>query len=164
MTRGRWVRAARGVLPAAAALWAVLLVSAPWLGGPGAGLGVGARVAAATYLVGSLVCHQRPLRSFHLAGAQLPVCGRCTGLYVSAGAGATAAWIAGRRRRRRWSGARWARWRVWLIGSALPTLASVGGEAAGWWAGSNAGRAAAGIPLGFAVGVLLAEFRSFEVD
>ena len=37
------------------------------------------------------VCHQRPERSFHVAGVQLPVCARCTGLYVSGAAGALAA-------------------------------------------------------------------------
>ena len=31
------------------------------------------------YQAGSLVCHQRPERSFHLAGVQLPVCARCFG-------------------------------------------------------------------------------------
>src|SRR5438067_12965322 len=36
------------------------------------------------YLIGSIVCHQRPERSFHLWSAQLPVCARCTGIYAGA--------------------------------------------------------------------------------
>ena len=40
------------------------------------------------YAVGWLICHQRPERSFHLAGAQLPVCARCLGLYAGGAAGA----------------------------------------------------------------------------
>lgn len=40
--------------------------------------------ALAVYFVGSLVCHQKPERSFHAWGAQLPVCARCTGIYVGA--------------------------------------------------------------------------------
>ncbi len=59
------------------------------------------RVAAAFYLVGGAVCHQRPERSFHWRGVQLPVCGRCTGLYVAAAAGSLAAWVPRRLRRRR---------------------------------------------------------------
>jgi hypothetical protein len=31
-----------------------------------------------------LICHQRPERSFHLLGTQLPVCARCMGIYVGA--------------------------------------------------------------------------------
>ncbi len=34
------------------------------------------------YAIGSLICHQRPERSFHLAGVQLPVCARCLGVYA----------------------------------------------------------------------------------
>lgn len=36
------------------------------------------------YLTGSLLCHQLPERSFHLWGAQMPVCARCTGIYAGA--------------------------------------------------------------------------------
>jgi len=35
------------------------------------------------FAVGSLICHQRPDRSFFVDGHQLPVCARCTGLYLS---------------------------------------------------------------------------------
>ena len=38
----------------------------------------------AVYLVGGLLCHQRPERSFFLWGSQMPVCARCTGIYVGA--------------------------------------------------------------------------------
>src|SRR5215510_4200237 len=46
--------------------------------------------SAAVYQVGSLVCHQLSERSFHVWGAQLPVCARCTGLYTGAAAAAIA--------------------------------------------------------------------------
>jgi uncharacterized membrane protein len=34
------------------------------------------------FLTGSFVCHQRPERSFHWWGAQVPVCARCFGIYA----------------------------------------------------------------------------------
>src|SRR5947207_11465936 len=37
--------------------------------------------AAPIYKTFSLVCHQIPERSFHLAGYKFAVCSRCTGLY-----------------------------------------------------------------------------------
>jgi uncharacterized membrane protein len=40
--------------------------------------------AFVTYLVGGLLCHQRPERSFFLWGSQMPVCARCTGIYFGA--------------------------------------------------------------------------------
>jgi hypothetical protein len=43
-----------------------------------------------TYLVGSLLCHQRPERSFFLWGSQMPVCARCTGIYAGAALAALA--------------------------------------------------------------------------
>jgi len=39
------------------------------------------QLAAAIYKAFSLVCHQLPDRSFHVAGNQFAVCSRCTGLY-----------------------------------------------------------------------------------
>jgi uncharacterized membrane protein len=42
------------------------------------------------YTLGGFVCHQAPERSFHIAGAQLPLCVRCTMLLLGAvGAGVT---------------------------------------------------------------------------
>ena len=88
-------------------------------------------VSAGTYLIGGLVCHQRPERSFHPEGVQMPVCARCAGLYLGAGLGVLAA--VGFRRRggaaerpgRRPGG-------MWAGGGALPPAAGAheGGGAA----------------------------------
>ncbi|MBU6997442.1 MAG: DUF2085 domain-containing protein [Theionarchaea archaeon] len=43
------------------------------------------------YLFFSPVCHQLPQRSFHIAGHQLPVCARCTGIYLGALIGSSVA-------------------------------------------------------------------------
>ncbi|MFW5990662.1 MAG: DUF2085 domain-containing protein [Candidatus Nanoarchaeia archaeon] len=41
-------------------------------------------LADSTYVAFSLVCHQKPERSFHLAGSQMPVCQRCFAIYMGA--------------------------------------------------------------------------------
>ena len=148
-------RALARALPGLAVAWAVLILLAPWLasGGHGAVL-----VSAAAYWLGALVCHQRPERSFHLAGAQLPVCARCTGLYVSGALGVIVAWWRGRPA----PSARASSWRVPLVLATLPTVVTLVVE---WWwpaATSKAVRAIAAVPAGVVAGLLLAEFSSFR--
>jgi hypothetical protein len=73
---------------AGAVAWALALpaaaVVAAWAP-HGSGWHVASRLV---YLAGSVVCHQRPERSFHLAGIPLPVCARCVGIYAGAGVAA----------------------------------------------------------------------------
>jgi uncharacterized membrane protein len=101
-----------------------------------------ARAATVVYAAGSLVCHQRPERSFHIDGRQLPVCARCSGLYVSALAGGLLALALGAVP---WSSARA---RVWLGLAALPTLLTVTLELAGVAHPSNIIRMLSALPLG----------------
>ena len=111
------------VIAALAVVWAVLVVAAPWLATvPAVG---GAYLSASAYGFGALVCHQRPERSFHLAGAQLPVCARCTGLYLSAAVGILFVWA-----RRPAPVVPFGRWRTYLLCAALPTAATLMYE---WW-------------------------------
>jgi uncharacterized membrane protein len=102
----------------------------------------------AVYQAGSLVCHQRPERSFHLAGVQLPVCARCFGLYVSGAIGLT---FASRRRRLLSAPAV----RALLALAALPIAATVVLEWLGAIQTSNSLRMITGLPLGFAAGVVI---------
>ena len=102
----------------------------------------------AVYQAGSLVCHQRPERSFHLAGMQLPVCARCFGLYLSGAIGLT---LASRRRRAFSTHAV----RLFLGLAALPIAATVGLEWLGAIQTSNTQRLLTGLPLGFAAGVVI---------
>ncbi len=108
------------------------------------------------YAIGSVICHQRPERSFFLDGQQLPVCARCAGLYLS-GAVAFVGW-----------------WGLKLTGhmpalaidpprairvgavAALPTLISLLLATIGVWDGSNTTRALLALPLGAAAGALVA--------
>ena len=131
------------------AVWVAAIVFAPiGIASPSQG----ARLCAlGTYAVGSFVCHQIPARSFYLGGHPLAVCGRCTGLYVSALAGGLVALLAwrrvapGRSRRGSWIEDRWL-----LALAALPTALSWSLEHVGLAAQSNVIRAAAALPLGFA--------------
>ena len=100
-------------------------------------------LAVAAYSVGHLICHQLPARSFHLWGAALPVCARCTGIYLGAAAASVVPGLAAGRPS---SEAR----RVLLI-AVVPTAATLVFE---WTTGvtpSNWIRALAGAPLGVAV-------------
>jgi uncharacterized membrane protein len=62
------------------------LLSPPWT------------VLGKTRLVGYAICHQIPGRSFHIDGHQLPLCARCTGIYLGALIGFTWMIAWGRRR------------------------------------------------------------------
>lgn len=130
-------------------LWALALGSALWVAAiliapvalDSSHHGV-STCAAAVYAAGSYICHQRPERSFHIAGRKLPVCARCTGLYLSAAAAVPlaillAAPLTGRR-------ARWI-----LVAAALPTAITWLLEYTGAMPFGNLARAVAALPLGF---------------
>lgn len=130
-------------ITAAALLWAGALLAAPLALEQGGVISTG---AAVLYEGAGRICHQRPERSFHLAGTPLPVCARCAGLYFAGAAGALLAW-AGRRRVATPTGAR-----LLLLTAALPTALSVAAEAAGLLHSSNSFRMTMALPLGAAAG------------
>jgi uncharacterized membrane protein len=130
------------------------------------------------FTVGSVICHQRPERSFFIDGHQLPVCARCTGLYVSAVVGCIA-WLA-------WKAARVVQLapggtctadvqvppgggctivgctidagvaRRALLLAAIPTVLSIVSGMLGLWDGSNVTRAVLALPLGATAGAIVA--------
>ncbi len=61
-----------GAVALALGILALFFLRPPW------------NVVGKTYLVGYAVCHQLPSHSFHLGGRQLPLCARCTGIYLGA--------------------------------------------------------------------------------
>jgi uncharacterized membrane protein len=128
----------------AALLWLLLIVTAPL----GLVTGRARLLAVGAYEIGSLVCHQRPERSFHLAGIQMPVCARCFGLYLAGAVGLVVAWIV--------------RWRVSgsaasvvLAVTAVPIAVTVALEFIGLITTSNMLRMFTGLPLGFAAGLVI---------
>jgi uncharacterized membrane protein len=100
------------------------------------------------YVAASRVCHQRPERSFHTAGVQWPVCGRCAGLYLSAPIGTLAAWLARRRALRM-------RAPFWLAIAAVPTVLTLGLEWLDLARVTNIDRALAALPLGAAIAFVI---------
>jgi uncharacterized membrane protein len=128
------------LLTVAAVLWAAAVLFVP-----ARVRHAGSPVLIATiYTAGGLVCHQRPDRSFHVNGTRLPVCARCTGLYLSGALGAVVGWFG--------LSAIPRRARALLIAAVLPTAATVAAEWAGLAAPGNLTRAIAALPLGAAAG------------
>jgi uncharacterized membrane protein len=111
---------------------------------------------AFVYAVGSVICHQMPERSFFIDGRQLPVCARCTGLYLGGGAGVLG-WLI-------WKAAQG--WRSFflaprrvlaiVVAAGLPTALSYATGVIGVWDGSNVTRALLAVPLGLSAGAVVA--------
>lgn len=131
------VTALTGLLIAGSIGWAVLLVVAPLLP---------VSIAGPLYLFGSHICHQLAERSFHVDGAQLPVCARCFGIYC--GAAAAGVWAPS-------AAMVMTRERVLLVAAALPTAVTVGLEWAGSWQPSNLVRFLAGGAAGVVVALVV---------
>jgi uncharacterized membrane protein len=127
------------LLASAAVAWVALLVAAPFLP---------ASVAGILYAFGAGICHQIPERSFYVEGSQLPVCGRCFGVYAGAAIAALASCGPSLVRLGHVREARL------LLIAAIPTLVTIALEWTGLHA-SNLARAAAGAPLGGAVALIV---------
>lgn len=125
------------VSAAAAWVWLLLLLAAPLQA-------AGVTLSAATYALGSYVCHQQAARSFHIGAAQLPVCARCLGLYAGVAMGVVVG-----------AGARMKNARAALIWAALPTLITWAASVVGFVHASNMVRAIAAAPLGAVVAMLV---------
>ncbi len=112
-------------------------------------------VLAFVYAVGGVVCHQMPERSFFIDGHQLPVCARCTGLYLSAALGLSG-WFA---LKIAWRGRPIAvsprvALAALLVGAA-PTVLSFAAGVLGIADGTNVWRTVLAIPLGASAGAIV---------
>lgn len=143
------------MLTIAGIAWCVTLIGAPYALTSDSPRLISA--AATVYRASGFICHQRASRSFHLAGVQLPVCGRCTGLYFSGALGALLAWAASRQPRTVSSTRRLLLW------AALPTALSVALELSGLVHPSNLGRALCALPLGAAAGWIFVQSLRSEM-
>ena len=141
MNHGRRIAVAITIL---AVMWLLAIVTSPVL----LARGQAQIPTIAAYQIGSLVCHQRPERSFHLAGIQMPVCARCFGLYLAGAVGLVFAWI-GRLRLPSHTT------KVIMALAAAPIVLTVALEMLGAITTSNVVRLSTGLPLGFAAGLLI---------
>jgi uncharacterized membrane protein len=146
-----------------AILWAAALPAASLAAGQPrtAFLGLGYPFALTMYSIGSVICHQRPERSFRLFSVQMPVCARCAGLYW--GAAAVVIVMALFRQTRRSAEASalhlardYRTARFVLLLAALPTAITLVVEWASGETPANWIRAAAGAPLGAAAAWVVA--------
>ena len=135
-------------------VWPMALLLAPFAAARPQSSSIVYLFALAIYAAGSLICHQRPERSFHLFGTQLPVCARCMGIY--AGASVAAVLVMSRRltshvSRRDTRSLETSHVRLLLLVCALPTAATLLYEWTTGQAPDNWTRAVSGAPLGAAV-------------
>jgi uncharacterized membrane protein len=141
----------------AASVWAVAILVAPRVVATGAEHPVLSGLGGLSYVIGSLVCHQRPERSFHAAGVQYPVCARCTGIYLGAALGVALAvglWGFSVPRRLPVSVV-YRRWRLIFLIAIVPTAVSIIVERLGGPTGLPS-RAVAGGLLGTAAAAFVA--------
>ena len=146
-------RALAAALTGAALVWGLLILLAPVAIQAQTVLGP----VAVTYGQASRICHQRPDRSFRIAGRQMPVCARCAALYLSFALGALAVWgLPGQRQRPQHSARRL------LFIAALPTAVTWLLEHLFGVPMSNAVRAVAALPLGASAGWLLVGMLRYD--
>lgn len=133
----------------AALFWAAIIVVAP------IGAAQAPAFSAPVYMGSSQICHQRPERSFTIAGTQMPVCARCAALYVTGALGALLGWIftAPVQTRRR---------QLLLLGVAAPTAITWTLEFVGVLPFSNAARALAALPLGVFSGWVFVQMLRYD--
>jgi uncharacterized membrane protein len=151
--------ALRRAFIAASVTWAAALPAAAFM--TSHAVSSTAHIAAAgVYAFASLACHQIPTRSFTLWGRTLPVCARCTGIYVGAALIGLAASAGARYPFAR--GGQPAR--VLLAVAVFPTLATIAYE---WTVGdmpSNIVRAITGFLLGAAASAVVLAAADDQVN
>jgi uncharacterized membrane protein len=121
--------------------------------------------ATLPYIIGNAICHQRPERSFWIAGAPMPVCARCTGLYASAALGSVLALAAAHASVRTSTLGASRRVRLALAVAAVPTAITLVVEWLDLASPSPVVRAAAAVPIGAAAGwIVTTAVKHAEVD
>lgn len=134
-----FARTAVAALLALAAAGALALPASPCVPRDG----ISGVLALSIDRAGALICHQRPERSLSTCAVRWPVCARCSGLYLGAGAMAWLSMLVPWRVRR--SDA-W--WRRALVAAAVPSVALWLAEAAALAPIGNVARLLGALPLG----------------
>jgi uncharacterized membrane protein len=138
--------------------WAGVLPLAAWCRSVPEG-GTAAVFTFLIYGVGSVICHQRPDRTFHFGAIPLPVCARCAGIYAGGAVVALAVLIG-----RRFPACSPRTARGWLATAAAPALLSLIYEWGSARTPSNSIRAATGVLIGAAVAAIVFAFLYDEAS
>jgi Predicted membrane protein (DUF2085) len=152
---------APGILLVLSVVWSSTLIAIPYLVSHARGNLPVLRGAQMAYVLGSLVCHQRPERSFHPWDIQVPVCARCEGIYLAAPFGLALMFAARQLGSPRLRSRRL--WRRVISLACLPTILTLAWE---WTTGdmsSGTVRAAAGGVLGAAIAATVAAVATGEL-
>ena len=137
--------------------WATALPLTTWVASRAHAPSLLYAAAAAVYGIGALVCHQLPARSFQLWAVQLPVCARCTGIYVGAAIASLIAMAVTPRDAPRVT-------RVAILAAVAPAALTLVYE---WWSGQMPAhwiRAASGVPIGAMVTALVVAATGDQVN
>jgi uncharacterized membrane protein len=130
-----------------------LLVTLAWL------INTPAGILGKAEAIGYAVCHRIDLRSFHIGGMQLPLCARCSGMYLGAMVGLFYQWVTGRRRTGVPS------WQIILVISIYALLFAIDGlnsfvslisSTSGLYPPNNALRLLTGTGMGLTISIALA--------
>ncbi len=136
---------ARDALSARATRAALLVAGAsPWVM-PFVGRWLPRSIASAVDFLFASTCHRIPSRTLELAGAPMPLCSRCAGIFAGLALGAIAARPHLELRRAR----------IWLAGAAALMVADVVAQDTGLHPMWHATRLATGVVLGYVVAVAL---------
>ncbi len=132
-------RTVYGILLAGGLFWCAAIVLAPLL----EHLGGSARDAAGIlYTFFHPICHQLDSHSFHLAGAKLGVCARCSSIYLSFVLGLLLYPVIRGLHNSAVPG------RLFLAGAVLPMLLDVGLSLSGYWTSTLLSKALTGSVFG----------------
>lgn len=108
------------------------------------------------YILGDMLCHQKPERSFFLNGNQMPFCSRCTAIWVGLAIG-LAVMIG-------YTIELNERFMAIIIMSLIPIGIDGTGQLLGFWESTNLSRVITGliigVPVGCAIGVIIDEMKS----
>ncbi len=132
--------------------WSSALVAAPYVLAHAERIDTAVRAASVVYLVGAVVCHQQPARSFRVAGVAQPVCARCAGVYAAAPIGVLLGLGFGGRVRARRGHDRIVAARRAILATAGPTLLTLVLEYALRIPVADWVRAVAAVPLAATIG------------
>ncbi len=112
------------------------------------------------FFIGRGICHQLPSRSFIIAGQQLPLCARCTGIYIGVFVCLLYLWL-----RRRWRGNLVPSLGlvIFMAAGFIPLMLDGATSYLGLRDSSNLLRVVTGILMGYSLPVWIVLLKNFSI-